>query len=234
MLVIAVVGSKGSGKTSVIEILVRELTKKGYKVATVKHIPEHNFTIDTEGKDTWRHAKAGANKIISVAPKEMAVIHKIETDKLSLEDILQHCEEADTVILEGFKSLVGANPEIFKIVTVKNSQEALEASKIFKSIIAISGAAANKLSKEDFDVPIIDALNEPKKLVKLIEGKIGQTHKESSENFALYVDNRQISLKPFVERIMKSVIVAMASSLKGVEVSPNDRVVVKIKKWGSS
>ena len=75
MLTIAVIGSKGSGKTTVTEVLIRELTKKGYKVATVKHIPEQNFTIDTEGKDTWRHARAGASKVISVAPKEIAVIH---------------------------------------------------------------------------------------------------------------------------------------------------------------
>jgi len=234
MLTIAVIGSKDSGKTTVTEVLIRELTKKGYKVAAVKHIPEQNFTIDTEGKDTWRHAKAGANKIISVAPKEIAVIHKVETEKLSLEDILQHCEDADIVILEGFKSLIGADPKILKIVTVKNSEEAREASKIFRPIIAFSGAAANRLPKENFTIPIIDALNETEKLVKLVEEKIGQIHKESSENFALYVDNRQISLKPFVQRIMKSSIIAMASTLKGVEVSPNDEVIVKIKKWESS
>ena len=234
MLTIAVIGSKDSGKTTVTEVLIRELTRKGYKVATVKHIPEQNFTIDTEGKDTWRHAKAGASKVISVAPKEIAVIHKVETEKLSLDDILQHCEDADIVILEGFKSLIGTNPEILKIVTVKNPEEAREASKIFRPIIAFSGAAANRLSKENFAIPIIDALNETEKLVKLVEEKIGQIRKESSENFALYVDNRQISLKPFVQRIMKSSIIAMASTLKGVEVSPNDKVIVKIKKWGNS
>ena len=112
MPIIAVVGSKGSGKTSTVEVLVRELTKKGYKVATVKHIPEENFTIDTEGKDTWRHAKAGAKMIISVAPREIAVIHKVEIGKLSLENILQFCEgNIDIVVLEGFRNLVGADPQ---------------------------------------------------------------------------------------------------------------------------
>lgn len=234
MQVIAVVGSKGSGKTSTIEVLVKGLTIKGYRVATVKHIPEKNFTIDTEGKDTWRHAKAGANKVISIAPKEMAIIHKVETERLSLEEILQNCEEADIVILEGFRSLVGANPEIYKIVTVENLQEALKAMKDFKSIIAFSGAAANKLPKEKFNVPLVDALNESEKLVELVEDKIKKTRKKLDEGFTLYVNGKQIPLNPFVQRIMKASITAMASNLKGVDVSINDRVVVKIKKWEGS
>ena len=57
-IVIAVVGSKASGKTTTIEILTKELSRKGYKIAAVKHIPEKNFTIDKKGKDTWRFAKA--------------------------------------------------------------------------------------------------------------------------------------------------------------------------------
>ncbi|MCJ7559854.1 molybdopterin-guanine dinucleotide biosynthesis protein B, partial [Candidatus Bathyarchaeota archaeon] len=67
MQAIAVVGSKKSGKTTTIENLVRELTKKGYKVAAIKHVSEPDFTIDTAGKDTWKFAKAGAKTIISVA-----------------------------------------------------------------------------------------------------------------------------------------------------------------------
>jgi len=67
MFIVAVVGSKKSGKTTAVEILVRGLTKRGYKVATVKHIPETDLTIDTKGKDTWRHAKAGARTVISVS-----------------------------------------------------------------------------------------------------------------------------------------------------------------------
>ncbi|MDQ7032752.1 MAG: molybdopterin-guanine dinucleotide biosynthesis protein MobB, partial [Desulfonauticus sp.] len=72
MKVIAVLGRKSSGKTTTIEVLTKELVKKGYKIAAIKHIPEKNFTIDTEGKDTWRFAQSGATKIISIASKEIA------------------------------------------------------------------------------------------------------------------------------------------------------------------
>ena len=51
MLIVAVFGSKKSGKTIAVETLVNGLTKKD-KVATVKHIPETDFTIDAKGKGT--------------------------------------------------------------------------------------------------------------------------------------------------------------------------------------
>jgi molybdopterin-guanine dinucleotide biosynthesis protein B len=44
--VIAVVGTKKSGKTTTIENLIRELTNRGYKVAAIKHVPEPGHTID--------------------------------------------------------------------------------------------------------------------------------------------------------------------------------------------
>ena len=62
--IIAVVGSKKSGKTTTIEALTRELVKRGFKVAAVKHVSEPDFTMDTKGKDTWRFAQAGARIVI--------------------------------------------------------------------------------------------------------------------------------------------------------------------------
>ena len=129
--VIAVVGSKSSGKTATIEILTKELTKRGYKVAAIKHIPEQDFTIDREGKDTWRFAQSGAKTIVSVASYEIATLEKIDTTSFSLEEILQRCRSADLVFFEGFKKLIGKNCDVPKIVTIKSGDEALEASKTF-------------------------------------------------------------------------------------------------------
>ena len=51
-VIVAVVGSSESGKTTAVEALIKGLTKNGYTVASAKRIPEPEFTIDTEGKDT--------------------------------------------------------------------------------------------------------------------------------------------------------------------------------------
>ena len=81
MQAIAVVGTKKSGKTTTTENLIRELTKRGYNVAAIKHIPEPDFTIDTPGKDTWRYAQAGAKTVISVATNETVTIEKTANAK---------------------------------------------------------------------------------------------------------------------------------------------------------
>ena len=57
--VIAVVGTKGSGKTTTIEYLISRLSDEGYKVGSIKHVHHPDFSIDTDGTDTWRHTRAG-------------------------------------------------------------------------------------------------------------------------------------------------------------------------------
>jgi len=168
--VIAVVGNKGSGKTITIEVLTKELTKRGYKIAVVKHIPEPNFTIDTEEKDTWRFAQSGAKTIVSVASDEIATIEKIDTTSFSLEEILQRCKGIDLVFLEGFKKLVGKNQDIPKIVTVKSAKEALEASETFKPILAFTGLYP--IETLNLSVPYLSVLENRKEIVDIVEKNV--------------------------------------------------------------
>ena len=168
--VIAVVGSKSSGKTTTIEILTKELTRRGYKVAAIKHIPEPNFTIDTEGKDTWRFAQSGAKTIISVASDEIAIIKKMQTSDFSLEEILQKCQNNDIIFLEGFRKLVGKNPNMLKIVTVKSAEEVLESSKTYKPIIAFTGLYS--IETLNLNIPYINVLENREKIADRVEENV--------------------------------------------------------------
>jgi molybdopterin-guanine dinucleotide biosynthesis protein MobB len=163
--VIAVVGSKRSGKTTTVEVLVRELAKKGYKIAAVKHISEKDFTMDTRGKDTWRYAQAGAETIIGIAANEVATIEKVNK-AFSLEEILKRCEGHDVVFLEGFKKLVSKEDSIPKVVVVKSKDEALEASRIYDPIVAFAGPYST--ASLGLKAPYIDALKNPRKLAEII------------------------------------------------------------------
>lgn len=165
--VIAVVGSKSSGKTTTIEVLTRELTKRGYKVAAVKHVPERNFTIDAEGKDTWRFARSGAKTVVSVASNEIATIEKEDTASFSLKEILQKCEGNGIVFLEGFRKLVGKNPDIPKIVAVKTAEEAIEATKTFKPIISFTGSFSTETL--NLKAPYVDVFKNPEKIAEMVE-----------------------------------------------------------------
>lgn len=72
MVELAVVGAKGSGKTTVIEGLVRRLVGGGYRVATIKHT-SHSHGFDTPGKDSFRHREAGAALTIARSEGETAI-----------------------------------------------------------------------------------------------------------------------------------------------------------------
>ncbi len=168
MLVIAVIGSKKSGKTTTVVTLARGLTERGYRVATAKHVSEKNFTLDTEGKDTWRHTQAGAKAVVIVAPRELGIIKKTDTTKLSLQEIVKNCQNTiDIVVLEGFRNLVRRDLTVLKIVAIKSLEEAVDASKHFSPIIAFTGAGVSVA--RNVGVPTVDVLREPEKLVGIVE-----------------------------------------------------------------
>ena len=167
MQVIAVVGSKKSGKTTTTEKLIKEFAERGYKVAAIKHISEADFTIDTAGKDTWKFANAGATTIISVAANEIATIEKITMENVTLERLLKKCKGNNIVVIEGFKKFVALENNIQKIVTAKSKMEAANALQTFKPVLAFSGP----YSTENFssEVPYADGLKNPKKLADIVE-----------------------------------------------------------------
>lgn len=100
--VISVVGHSDSGKTTLIEGLLKELKRRGLRVATVKH-DVHGFDIDIPGKDTWRHAQAGADIVVISSPAKVALIEKVSQER-GLEQICAGLEgKADLVLTEGYK-----------------------------------------------------------------------------------------------------------------------------------
>jgi molybdopterin-guanine dinucleotide biosynthesis protein MobB len=169
--VIGVVGGKKSGKTTTIEALTKELSKRGYKIAVAKHIKEPNFTVDTEGKDTWRYAQSGARLVVAASAREIAVIEKTQAE-LSLREILERCKNVDVVFLEGFRNLVAGDRTIHKIVIAKSAQDIEEAVEAFEPIMAFTGPfPASKLNPR---IPYIDILTHSKKMADLVEKAIGK------------------------------------------------------------
>jgi len=231
MLTIAVVGSKRSGKTTGIEALTRGLTERGYKVATIKHIPEVDFTIDTQNKDTWRHANAGAFIVVSVAPKEIATIKKVDTSKYDLRGIVEgFVDEVDVIILEGFRRLVGRDPRVPKIVAVKTVEEALEASKDYEPILAFVGPPRTKATR--LETPHVDVIKEPERLVSMVNEKVAVSVKRREKlkaELTVQIDKRNLPLKPFVQEIMRKTVLAMVSTLKKTKIRGDEKVFITIQ-----
>jgi len=232
LVAIAVVGPKDSGKTLAVEALVRGFSSRGYRVATLKHIPEREFTIDTPGKDTWRHAEAGAEMVAAVSPNEIAIIRKVDTTTLSMDEILSLVENhADIVILEGFKGLAGK--KVPKVVAVRSREEALEAAERYRPILAFVGLEpiSGKLA-----APYVDLPRNGGRLVDILEPVVSRMVEVERERRAITirVDGRKVALRRFVREIVRNTISAMLSSLKGVEIKDADRILVEVRRESKS
>ena len=99
--IITVVGFSNSGKTTLIEKLLPELKRRGLKVGTIKHA-HHGFSIDREGKDSWRHQQAGADMVAVAGPEKTAMI--IHSPLGRLADMRRWMTGMDLIIAEGWKS----------------------------------------------------------------------------------------------------------------------------------
>ncbi|MGE4266289.1 MAG: molybdopterin-guanine dinucleotide biosynthesis protein B [Deferribacterales bacterium] len=110
---VSFVGTSGCGKTTLIEKVIPLLTAKGYNVSTVKH-DAHDFQMDKEGKDTWRHKKAGARAILISNKDKYAMICDVEKEK-SIEELTALLPDyTDIIIAEGFKKELQKKIEVFR------------------------------------------------------------------------------------------------------------------------
>jgi molybdopterin-guanine dinucleotide biosynthesis protein MobB len=166
-LIIAVIGGRQSGKTTAVETIIRGFVRKGLRVSAVKHISEEDFTMDTEQKDTWRYTQSGAQTVVGIAPHEVAIIKKGDTSKFTLKQVTETVgNNFDLLILEGFRKLVEKERTVQKVVAAKTKDEALEAAKRFKPILAFVGSFPAQTTV--LRIPYINPLKEPDKLVNLV------------------------------------------------------------------
>jgi len=101
--ILLVVGRKKAGKTTLIEKLLSALKERGYKMGSIKYTTEdHEF--DTPGKDSYRHAQAGAETTMIVSSHKAAIFSNSLRDR-ELEEVLDFVFQGyDLVLGEGFRS----------------------------------------------------------------------------------------------------------------------------------
>ena len=101
--VFGITGWKNSGKTTLTEKLVTELTRRGWKVSTVKHA-HHDFDIDQEGTDSFRHRAAGASEVAIVSGNRWALMHELRGEaEPAMADVIARLAPCDLVLVEGYK-----------------------------------------------------------------------------------------------------------------------------------
>lgn len=98
--VVSIVGRSQSGKTTLIEMLIPELKRRGYRIGTIKHT-HHALEIDQTGKDSSRHRAAGAHTVILASSGQIAMIKSAPSD--SVTDLIRYFDDVDLLITEGYK-----------------------------------------------------------------------------------------------------------------------------------
>ena len=182
VLVIAAVGVSGSGKTVTLEYLISHLSAEGYQIGSIKHVHHKGFTVDKEGTNTWRYAKAGAKVIVAISPEEVAIIKKTEMAINDLDQMtaLSEKEKLDIIFIEGFHSLIAKRSDVPKIITAKNREGLEETLKgTVEPIIAITGIAATNATNTSYGkIPIIKIPEEGQKLITLVKEQLGKANKK--------------------------------------------------------
>ena len=161
--IISVVGKSNSGKTTLLEKIIPELKKRGYKLGIVKHA-HRGFEMDKKGKDSWRHKKAGADASLLVAPGIIALVKDDKPE--SIEDIRKYLSDMDIIIAEGFKNEKIPKIEIFRKAGGHNEPLCLDDKYL-----------AAFVTDTDYkpDVPIFDP-DKIRQIVDFIEKKFITVH----------------------------------------------------------
>jgi len=208
--VVYIVGRSKSGKTTLIEKLVQELKSRGYRVATIKHIPQ-GVDFDKPGKDSWRHIQAGSEATAVSSPDKIVLIKPV-VQEASIDKVTSLLgDDYDIILVEGFKQ--GRAPKIE--VHRKDGGTLIKGLKKLIAIVTDEplGTRTRQFSPEDTG-PLADLLE---------KGFI----KPQAERISLYVNNISITLTTFPKQIIGTVLLAMASCLKGVGEIRNLKIFVK-------
>ena len=122
MKVIGFCGYSGAGKTTLVEQLIARLRLAGQRVSVVKHA-HHDFDIDQEGKDSWRHRQAGAFEVVIASNRRLALIREYEvaTDP-GVDELVGELSDCDWALVEGFKHSPLLKIEVWRAATGRRAQ----------------------------------------------------------------------------------------------------------------
>jgi molybdopterin-guanine dinucleotide biosynthesis protein B len=125
--VVSVVGKSDSGKTTLIERLIRALADRGYRVGSVKH-HVHDFDIDVPGKDSWRHAKAGAAVTLVSSPSKLGMT-RVMDHEATLGELLEYAADVDILLTEGYRRAGNVRIEVSR--RARSTELVCESAELF-------------------------------------------------------------------------------------------------------
>jgi molybdopterin-guanine dinucleotide biosynthesis protein B len=206
--VFSVVGTSGSGKTTVIEAVVAELGHRGYRVGSVKEIHYEAFAIDpSPASNTRRHRSAGAALVTARGNRETDFLYP---EKLPMREILRHYKGYDWVALEGVDDL----PAPAVLCTP---------DKLRDNAVCVSGRLGAQAA-EYRGLPAFNVLENPAALCDFLEERVPDylecydpEDPDPGAGVALTVGGRPLRMVPFVQKILCNAVLGVVRELEGYE-----------------
>lgn len=200
--IISIVGKSKAGKTTLLEALIIELKRRGYKVAVIKHVG-NDFELDKVGKDSWRLSQVGSEVVAISSPHKLAIIKPVERDLTPRELSSFIGWDYDLILTEGFRQ--STTPKI----EVHRKQQGNELLCPPQQLLAV-------VTDEplDVDIPQFSA-DEIQRLADLVENKLQAQPRE--DDVDLFINDAPVPLNPFVSNFLAKTLLGMVSALKGVK-----------------
>lgn len=249
MKAIAVIGYHHTGKTTLVTALIRELTERGFSVVSFKDIHSEAYRADTEGKNTNLHLQAGSNAVFAKGLYDSAMIFP---KSLELKDVVP-LFKADFLIIEGLK-----NAPVPKLVCAKNTEQLKElldetcfgiSGLIADNLSEYKGLPVYCLQK-DLDNLINSVLRYSFEILPLsdpeccsacgktcyhmaadiVQGRASRSDciLDSEPELQLSINGEEIVIVPFVQKVLKDMVIAFVDNLKGID--PSGCLELKIKR----
>lgn len=228
---VSVTGFKNSGKTRVVEALVKELSRRGYKVGTLKHTAD-DIILDSPGKDTSRHREAGS---IATGILQDNTTALFLDQKISLHQATKKLGAIDYLVIEGFKTVDtharvivpredyevekldnGLVIATVKVPESKYTGEALTLDDIVKladlveekAYPMLPGLDCHSCGYDDCGSMVAALLNGEAKLDQCVGYRTDGT---------LKVNGVEVPMNNFIRKAMQNVVLGFVKTLKGAE-----------------
>ena len=162
MKIYGVTGGKNTGKTGLIERLVKEFVIRGVTVSTIKHA-HHDTDIDQPGRDSYRHREAGAHQVVLSSKHRWAVMTELrDAPEADLKSIIRSLEPVQLTLIEGYKNDPHPKIETFRLV-------------ISKPLLALTNSSIKGVASDSpisgLEIPIFD-LNDTGKIADFISEEV--------------------------------------------------------------
>jgi len=235
MKLISVCGVSKSGKTTTAEAIIAGLTARGHTVGSVKEIHFNDFRMDTPGTNTFRHRAAGASTVCAIGPAETDFLHY---KNLPLSEILSRFDE-EFVVMEGV--YVGDFPKIIVGHTAEDVLERIDGNTIAVSgraaVLFPEGCnglpAIDPLTEPE---KLVDLAEEKcferlpgltakncgacgadcsTMTTRIVRGEALRSDCRNEALLTLKIGGEEIEMVPFVQAVLRKMIVGFASELRG-------------------